>query len=330
MLFQRALLATAFATVNGALACTNCTNESPEPITLSPAPWTLKGDIYGLFLLPGVGIPLTGNSLPIKTFPPLERQHPESIAGEYIGKLGMIQVIRYTDSPVGPYDELLIVPGFFSYEDDGQREQAVRVSRIYVSQKYTEWNGRANWNIPKHMARFDWSSAPDGSTTVRIYPFDTSNDPAESSASEKPFFQMTFSPLLPQNLLSNTLGSLFPGGLNLNPSVPFSTDLYPWLGVNATLVQPPIPLGNDIFGGLAEGGPNWKSVIPGQSSKQTTFGTINMDQSGGDGEETGVNAAGDEFFPNFWPGLARINAGIRMLDATITFSGATEMPGVIV
>jgi hypothetical protein len=69
-------------------------------------------------------------------------------------------------------------------------------------------------------------------------------------------------------------------------------------------------------------------VIPGQSSKNTTFGTINMEQSGGDGEDTGVNAAGDEFFRNFWPGLLKRNVGLRMMNATITFSEATDMPGV--
>lgn len=125
-------------------ACTNCTNESPEPIELVPAPWTLKGDMYGSFLLPGAGVPLFANSdsLPKKAFPPLERQYPEAIAGEYTGRLGMLQVIRYTETPVGPYDELLIIPGFFGFEDNGKRQEMTRVSRIYVSQKYTAWNGR--------------------------------------------------------------------------------------------------------------------------------------------------------------------------------------------
>lgn len=61
-----------------------------------------------------------------------------------MGKIGMIQVLRYTESPVGPYDELLIIPGFFEYENEGEKEEGVRVSRIYVSQKYTCWNGRVS------------------------------------------------------------------------------------------------------------------------------------------------------------------------------------------
>ena len=28
----------------------------------------------------------------------------------------MVQIIRHTESPVGPYDELVLVPGEFEYE----------------------------------------------------------------------------------------------------------------------------------------------------------------------------------------------------------------------
>jgi hypothetical protein len=49
-----------------------------------------------------------------------------------------------TDLETFPLDS---VPGFFAYNrtfPDGttQEKQNVRVSRIYVSQKYTAWNGR--------------------------------------------------------------------------------------------------------------------------------------------------------------------------------------------
>jgi hypothetical protein len=65
------------------------------------------------------------------------------------GGLAMVQVVRYTESPVGPYDEMLIVPGYFEYDSKhidkhGERikGQNVRVSRIYVDSKATCWNGR--------------------------------------------------------------------------------------------------------------------------------------------------------------------------------------------
>lgn len=144
---------------------------------------------------------------------------------------------------------------------------------------------------------------------------------------------MTFAPLLPENLLDNTLDFLLPGalpnGLNLNVKTPFTTDLYALLGIDATLKQPPVPQADDAFGALGAGGPFWKSVIPGQFTTQASLGTINMDQSGGDGEEEGVNAVGDEFYQNFWPGLLPVSIGVRMLDALITFSEATDLPDIV-
>lgn len=70
--------------------------------------------------------------------------------GKFIGGIGMVQVIRYSETPVGPYDELVLVPGFFTYprkRDSKGRETVkeqknARVTRIYVSQKDTCWNGR--------------------------------------------------------------------------------------------------------------------------------------------------------------------------------------------
>jgi hypothetical protein len=113
------------------------TNDSPEPIERVPAPWTLRGDIYGATF-----VPLTG--LPTKAYPPLERQYVSEAYGKFIGGIGMIQVIRYTESPVGPYDELLIIPGFFNYDGPNGPRKNVQITRIYVSQKYTCWNGRTS------------------------------------------------------------------------------------------------------------------------------------------------------------------------------------------
>lgn len=144
---------------------------------------------------------------------------------------------------------------------------------------------------------------------------------------------MTFAPLLPENLLDNTLDFLLPGafptGLNLNLQSPFTTDLYSLLGIDATLKQPPVPYHEDAYGALAAGGPFWKSVVPGQYTEKASLGLINMDQSGGDGEEEGVNAVGDEFYRNFWPGLAEDSIGVRMLDARITFGLGEDLVDVV-
>lgn len=120
-----------------------------EPIVHAPAPWTLKGDVYiaSFFLRAG--------SLPEHAYSPLEGASsyagPES--GKHCGGPAQFQVIRYTESPVGPYDELIVCPGFYEYEveEGGKRKtkKNVRISRIYVSQKYTCWNGRHSMPPPR-------------------------------------------------------------------------------------------------------------------------------------------------------------------------------------
>ncbi|EUC39830.1 hypothetical protein COCMIDRAFT_110435 [Bipolaris oryzae ATCC 44560] len=275
-------------------------NNSTAPIELAPAPWTLKGTVYSITYVP------LSTKLPTKAFAPLERQYASAVEGEYIGILGQIQIIRYTDSPVGPYDELLIVPGFFKYNHttpSGKVEERknVRVSRIYVSQKYTCWNGRTNWNIPKHLARFDWAEGTDGKTSVKIYPHDTTGDPSESKPAEKPWFQATFKP------------SLLPG-------IPFSTDLYNLVGVDTLLAQPPLPPGNGTYDELP-GTNQWAATMPNQVTKSATLGIMDLDQGEGDVEKgQDTNAVGDEYFPNFWPGIPRLNIATKLANATITFS----------
>ncbi|KAK7551513.1 hypothetical protein IWX49DRAFT_287090 [Phyllosticta citricarpa] len=304
MKFSFNAVAALFAlTCSSAHACEDCTNNSTDPIVQAPAPWTLYGQVYVITLL---DLGLTG-PLPTKAYPPLERSSSEfTDAGGFIAGLGNIQIIRYTDSPVGPYDELLLVPGFWKYKDaEGEQQENVRVSRIYVSQKYTCNNGRLNWDIPKHLARFDWTDNEDGSTTVKIFPYDTEGDAAEYKPAAKPWFQTTFMPTLVKNF-------------------PFSTDLDGWLGVDTTLVQPPLPAGpgNGSYGELP-GTDYWAKTVPGQSTDTAVLGLFDMDQGEGDAVANGTNAVGDEYYPNFWPTLPRLNLGLRMDNATITFSEAT-------
>lgn len=143
-----------------------------------------------------------------------------------------------------------------------------------------------------------------GETSVKIYPHDTTGDPLESKPAEKPWFQATFKP----NLL---------GGL------PFSTDLYNLVGVDTLLAQPPLPFGNSTYDELP-GTKNWAATIPNQVTKSASVGIIDMAQGDGDVERGhNANAVGDEYFPNFWPGVPRLNIGTKLENATITFSSPT-------
>lgn len=71
--------------------------------------------------------------------------------GKLVGGLGMVQVIRYFESSVGPYDELVMCAGNLEYEigiegTDGinkqEKKRNLRVTRAYVSQEKTCYNGR--------------------------------------------------------------------------------------------------------------------------------------------------------------------------------------------
>lgn len=64
----------------------------------------------------------------------------------------MVQIVRYSESPVGPYDELVIMPGDFEVpvlngsgggEGNGGKKKVkknTRITGIWVSQKDTCWN----------------------------------------------------------------------------------------------------------------------------------------------------------------------------------------------
>lgn len=121
---------------------------APEPIELIPPPWRVTGDVYCVSFwspAPSRAYP----KLPGHAYSPLEAgaEFASPPGSRPAGGLGMIQIIRYHDSPVGPYDEMLVVPGSFDWTrrgPGGRPEKGCnpRISRIYVSQKQSCFNGR--------------------------------------------------------------------------------------------------------------------------------------------------------------------------------------------
>ncbi|KAI1366210.1 hypothetical protein F5Y08DRAFT_301551 [Xylaria arbuscula] len=292
-----------------------------EHISPVPAPWKLKGTIYFLSFWTSK----RNDELPTVAYSPLEATSSFASAvtsGQHIGGLSQIQIIRYTDSPVGAYDELIICPGYFAYEkQDGKgrikKLKNARITRIYVSQKNTCWNGRANWNIPKHLARFEWVHTADGKTKVRVYPYDTaaSSDDgystiSESEPSDNVFFHATFQPM------------------RWAPSFPLSFSWLKYMGIDASLVQPPLPDGRQGDSSVGEelpGTRQWCQVLPGLSTRRATLGWIDMSQSSydvahcSDGQDIKKGGNNETKCANFWPGLRRWNMGILMQNADINF-----------
>lgn len=135
---------------------------------------------------------------------------------------------RHSLTPsTGPYDELLLIPGNFAVPQPSQGppklpKKALRISRIYVSQRTTTYNGRLNWNIPKHLARFSFSApptlkgqSPPLSLDVKVFP-----PGSEDGDGVGPFFACTLKPW------------------RWVPSMPVNSK---WIPMSMMHVQPPIP-----------------------------------------------------------------------------------------
>jgi hypothetical protein len=118
-----------------------------EPIIIAPPPWTLKVDVYT--------VPFWISASQVRNFPfeiaysPLElsSQFADLGSSHPIGGFGGIQVIRYKETPVGSYDELVIIPGKFEWTKQGFNDEhmsghSYKATRLYVSQKHTCFNGR--------------------------------------------------------------------------------------------------------------------------------------------------------------------------------------------
>lgn len=111
-----------------------------------------------MYMIPFWTSSATAKNFPTKAYHSLEAQSsfasPEF--GVPKGGLSMIQLIRYHETPVGPYDEMIICPGSFAYpteDKDGKKttKTALRITCLYVSQKYTCWNGRKS-KSPSHQS----------------------------------------------------------------------------------------------------------------------------------------------------------------------------------
>ena len=110
-----------------------------KPIqTPVPAPWTLRGEgIILLFRFKKSWVDQAANL-------------PEYLQQKFRGGFGYVMLVDYQESPVGPYKELLFIPGKFG------EEKLQSITTIFVDSDASTLNGRANWAIPKQTADFHW------------------------------------------------------------------------------------------------------------------------------------------------------------------------------
>ena len=156
--------------------------------------------------------------------------------------------------------------------------------------------GCADWNIPKHLARFEWDESSQGTTRVRVFTHDSASGSGGASASEKPLFQATFQPI------------------RFAPYFPLNVSWTKYVGLDPALVQPPLPEGAGFEGELA-GTEQWSKITPGITSNRASLGWADMSQSDGS-----VTALGEPIeAQNFWPDLGRWQLALKLENANIEF-----------
>lgn len=109
----------------------------------APAPWSLRGDGYMIFYKFS------------REFVEKLGFVPPELEGKFDGYLGSVMLVNYQSSPVGPYRELLFIPGKFKLDDkNGINNRPQSITKIYVNSAKSTQNGRENWGIPKETVVF--------------------------------------------------------------------------------------------------------------------------------------------------------------------------------
>jgi len=108
-----------------------------------PPPWDLEGE--------GFIFPFWVNKK--KVFDWMNEQERK----DFVGGLGAIILVNYKSSNVGPYYELLLIPGDFKHRGENYK----KITKIYVSSQLSLQEGRKNWAIPKELAEFEWKNEGD-------------------------------------------------------------------------------------------------------------------------------------------------------------------------
>jgi hypothetical protein len=119
---------------------------------ISPAPWQLKGEGYLMLYR-------FSNEFLMKEGCILEGLKPFLWMN-----IGMVMLVNYQTSPVGPYGELLFIPGMFHFKG----KYYWHISKIYVSSLDSVMNGRENWGIPKELAEFKFDELDQGIKLAQV------------------------------------------------------------------------------------------------------------------------------------------------------------------
>lgn len=123
----------------------------PSGVTRAPPPWSprVKHYIFFASVKPGSSQDPVLQGLPPGSYNPSEIFHPSALAlvngsPQWKGGLTGVILAHYDESPVGPYDELIVA--FRGFSNPYQKGTDWRITSIYVSSRQSIWNGRKNWS----------------------------------------------------------------------------------------------------------------------------------------------------------------------------------------
>lgn len=133
-------------------------------IVEKPAPWELTGDAYIMLYRFSKEFVFENGFL------------EDFQKNRFLGYFGAVVLVDYHSSDVGPYQELLFIPGMFTFD----WQKVFSISKIYVSTLASAENGQENWGIPKEIASFKWDNYLEKKTEVLI------------NTQEKAFFSAEF------------------------------------------------------------------------------------------------------------------------------------------
>lgn len=126
--------------------------ENLPVVPKAPAPWQLRGQGYIL------AIRLPGDVLEQQSFINEEQRASRR------GQLVYAMFVDYQSSGVGPYHELLFIPGTLQFKT----ARRLSISRIYVSTWESVVNGHDNWGIPKDRCDFQVKYGKDDIDEVKL------------------------------------------------------------------------------------------------------------------------------------------------------------------
>lgn len=134
-------------------------------VKIAPAPWNLTGNAYMMIYKFS------------KEFVEKQGFLSHYQRDRFLGYVGTVMLIDYKTSGVGAYQELLFIPGMFTFD----WKKVFSISKIYVSSRDSVYNGIQNWGIPKEYADFEWKQNVDGTENISV------------KLEEKAFFNAKFS-----------------------------------------------------------------------------------------------------------------------------------------